>query len=201
MDFSTVEKNLKAHGFAVSVFDTAAQAVAYLDARIDGRSVGFGGSMTLDEMKLYDALASHNTVHWHKMIPQGKTAADVRQAAAGAEVYLSSVNALAQTGELINIDGTCNRVASTLYGHQKVYLVVGKNKLAEDYDAALWRARNIAAPRNAKRLGVDTPCAVKADRCYDCNSPQRICRGLCVLWQRPTLGEVEVVLIDEELGY
>lgn len=201
MDFSTVEKNLKAHGFAVSVFDTAAQAVAYLDAQIDGQSVGFGGSMTLDEMKLYDALASHNTVHWHKMIPQGKTAADVRQAAAGAQVYLSSVNALAQTGELINIDGTCNRVASTLYGHQKVYLVVGKNKLAEDYDAALWRARNIAAPRNAKRLGVDTPCAVKADRCYDCNSPQRICRGLCVLWQRPTLGEVEVVLIDEELGY
>ena len=79
--------------------------------------------------------------------------------------------------------------------------MVGRNKLADTYDAALWRARNIAAPKNAHRLQTKTPCAVKGDQCYDCKSPSRICRGLAVLW-RPMNGmETEVVLIDEDLGY
>ena len=102
---------------------------------------------------------------------------------------------------IINIDGNCNRVASTMYGHKKVYLVAGVNKLAEDYEKALWRARNIASPKNAKRLGVNTPCAVNADRCYDCNSPQRICRGLVVLWEKPLTSDIEILLVNEDLGY
>jgi NAD-dependent dihydropyrimidine dehydrogenase PreA subunit len=92
-------------------------------------------------------------------------------------------------------------VSSIFYGHQKVYLIVGKNKLEKDYDSALYRARNVASPRNAKRLGVKTPCAVNGDRCYDCDSPERICRGLSVLWEKPTKGEYEIVLIDEDLGF
>jgi NAD-dependent dihydropyrimidine dehydrogenase PreA subunit len=88
-----------------------------------------------------------------------------------------------------------------LYGHKKVYLVAGSNKLAKDYDSALYRARNVAAPLNAKRLGRKTPCAVNADKCYDCNSPERICHALTVLWQAPTSCEYEVILIDETLGY
>ena len=116
------------------------------------------------------------------------------------EVYLTSVNALAETGELVNIDGTGNRVAATLFGHEKVYFVIGQNKLAPTYDEALWRARTIASPKNARRLGMKTPCAVKGDRCYDCRSPQRICRGLVVLWG-PMMGmEAEVILVDEDLG-
>lgn len=82
-----------------------------------------------------------------------------------------------------------------------MYLVAGANKIAKDYESALWRARNIAAPLNAKRLGMKTPCAVKADRCYDCKCPDRICRGLSVLWSKPMTGEFEVVLINEKLGY
>jgi len=80
-------------------------------------------------------------------------------------------------------------------------LVVGKNKLAENYDKALWRARNIAAPKNAQRLGAATPCAAKGDRCYDCKSPGRICKGLVVLWEKPGKSDIEVVLIDQELGF
>ena len=109
--------------------------------------------------------------------------------------------ALAETGELINIDGTGNRVSSSLYGHKRVWFVVGSNKIAPTYDEALWRARNIAAPKNAQRLGVKTPCAVNGDRCYDCKSPQRICRGLVVLWEAIRSCETEVVLVDEPLGY
>ena len=90
--------------------------------------------------------------------------------------------------------------ASTLYGHQKVYFVIGTNKIAPDYDAALWRARNIAAPLNARRLERKTPC-VKAGRCMNCSSPERICRGLVVLWEAISGMKMEVVLIDEELGF
>jgi hypothetical protein len=78
---------------------------------------------------------------------------------------------------------------------------VGKNKLAKDYDAALWRARNVASPKNAKRLGMKTPCAVNADKCYNCASPDRICRALSVLWEKPMRSDVEILLIGEDLGY
>lgn len=117
-------------------------------------------------------------------------------------MYLTSVNGLAETGELINIDGTCNRVSASIYGHKTVLFVVGVNKIAPDYEKALWRARNIASPKNAQRLGRKTPCAVKGDRCYDCQSPERICRALVTLWQKPTgVEKAEVVLVEEELGY
>ena len=147
------------------------------------------------ERQLYEKLAAHNEVHWHWVNGPAE-----REQAVGTEVYLTSVNGLAETGELINIDGAGNRVASTLYGHKKVYFLVGRNKLAPTYDEALWRARNIAAPKNAQRLQKKTPCAVKGDRCYNCKSPERICRGLVVLWG-PMMGmEAEVILVDEDLG-
>ena len=196
MAFEEVKKNLEARGYTVRTFATGAEAATYLDGAIDGTTVGVGGSITVQELGLYDKLASHNTVYWHWV-----NGPEERQKAATAEVYITSVNGLAETGELINIDGAGNRVASMLYGHRKVYFVAGKNKLAPTYDEALWRARNIAAPKNAQRLNCKTPCAVKADHCYDCKSPNRICRGLAVLWG-PMMGmEMEVVLVDEELGY
>ena len=194
--FDTVKKNLEARGFSVRTFATAAEAAAYLNEAIDGKTVGFGGSVTLQDMGLYELLGSHNEVHWHWVNGQ-----EERKTAMGTQVYLSSANGLAETGEIINIDGSGNRVASTLYGHEKVYLVIGRNKLAPTYDEALWRARNIASPKNAQRLGRKTPCAVKGDRCYDCKSPDRICRGLVVLWGAMMGMEAEVVLVDEELGY
>ena len=198
-DFSRVQQHLEARGFRVSVFATAAEAADYLDSAIDNTSVGFGGSVTLEQMGLYERLERHDRVNWHwRPTVDG---ADARQAAMTAEHYITSVNGLAETGELINIDGTGNRVASTLYGHKKVWFVVGRNKLAPTYEEALWRARNIAAPKNAQRLKRKTPCAVKADRCYDCKSPERICRGLVVLWEAIGSMEMEVVLVDEALGY
>lgn len=201
MDFTLVQKNLEKLGYKVSCFKSAEDAAAYLDAEIDSTSVGFGGSVTLDQMGLYERLSAHNDTRWHWRIPEGKTVQEMRIAAGEAKVYISSVNGLAETGEIINIDGTCNRVASIFYGHEKVYLVVGENKIAPDYDSALYRARNTAAPLNAHRLGCNTPCAVKGDRCYNCSSPERICRGLSVLWEKPLAGEFEVVLIHQPLGY
>lgn len=186
---------LRQRGFEVRVFETKEEAADYLDVAIDGSTVGFGGSMSLEAMNLWERLRTHNQVYSHLHgFPLGPEAA-------GAELYVSSVNGLAENGEIINIDGIGNRVASMLYGHKKVYLVAGRNKLAPTYEEALWRARNIAAPKNAQRKQMKTPCAAKGDRCYDCKSPDRICRGLVVLWG-PSMGmETEVILVNEELGY
>ena len=194
-DFSKVKASLEERGFVVSCFATAEEAMDYLDGKLDGKTIGIGGSMTIRDMGLDQRLEKHNQVIWHWK--DGSL-----QDAARAEVYLASVNGLAETGEIINIDGAGNRVASTIFGHEEVYFIVGRNKLAPDYDGALWRARNIASPKNAQRLGKKTPCAAKGDKCYDCKSPDRICRALTVLWEAPTgVGRSEVVLIDQELGY
>lgn len=196
MGFETVKKNLEERGYAVRVFSTGKEAADYLDAAIDGKSVGFGGSATLDALGLYERLGSHNEVVWHWKQEPGPA----REAAMRTDVYLSSVNGLAETGELVNIDGMGNRVAATLFGHEKVYFVIGRNKLVPTYDEAVWRARNIASPQRAKQLGKKTPCAVNCDRCYDCKSPERICRGLVTLWG-PMMGmAAEVLLVDEDLG-
>jgi hypothetical protein len=199
--FTKVAENLKQLGYQVTVFDTKEQAADYLCGQIKDTTVGFGGSVTLREMGLYERLAETNTVHWHWQ-PQGETSIpQTRVLARDTEVYLASANGLAETGEIINIDGAGNRVAETIFGHKKVYFVIGKNKLAEDYDKALWRARNIAAPKNAFRLKTKTPCAEKGDRCYNCSSPARICRALSVLWCAPMGSQYEVVLVKEDLGY
>ena len=198
MNFDRVEQALTRARFHCHRFATGQDAAQWLAAECSGKTVGIGGSMTAKAMKLEELLPRTSTVYWHWLTPGPETLAN----AATAQVYLTSVNALAETGELIHIDGTGNRVASSIFGHEEVYFIVGVNKLAPDYDAALWRARNVASPKNARRLGKKPPCAVRGDKGYDCKSPERICRALVVLWERPTgIGRAEVVLVKEPLGY
>ena len=117
------------------------------------------------------------------------------------DVYLSSANGLSETGEIVNIDGKCNRVAATLFGPKRCIFVCGVNKLRPDLQSAIERARNIAAPLNAKRLNKKTPCAVDG-RCHNCKSPERICRAMVIHMGVPSGFEsCEVVLIGEKLGY
>ena len=199
MNESNLIQNLESRGFTVRAFDTGAQAAEYLAETIRGNTVGFGGSMSLDKLGLYEKLAEDNQCFWHWKTPGPETLA----AAGAAQVYLTSVNALAETGELINIDGSGNRISAATSAKEAVYYVVGKNKVAPDFDAALWRARNVAAPLNARRLGRKTPCAMGEEiKCYDCKSPERICCGLSVLWRKLGGTKVcEVVLVREDLGY
>ncbi len=200
MDFTALKAALEKRGYRVSVFQTGAEAAGYLNDEIDGQVVGFGGSMTLRDLQLYDLLLTHNSVLWHSKRTGDFERRHDMQKALLADVYLASVNGIAETGEIVNIDGIGNRVAGTLYGHKKVYFVVGRNKIAPTLAAAIDRARNVAAPKNAARLGKKTPC-VKDGRCHDCSSPDRICRELAILWQRPMEGDYEIVLIDEDLGF
>lgn len=199
MNFDRVKAALKKRGYAVSSFEAAKDAADYLDQQINGVSVSFGGSLTLSEMNLPKLLVLHNTLCLPSQMYDDVLGEVDPVKAMSTDVFLTSVNALAETGEMISIDGIGNRVASMMYGHKKVYLVIGRNKLAENFEKAVWRARNIAAPQNAKRLHMKTPCAVTG-RCHDCSSPERICRGVSVLLGKMFRMEMEVVLINEDLG-
>ena len=195
-DFAKVEKNLRDRGFEVKICATGAEAADYLNDAIDGLTVGIGGSSTVQDIGLYEKLESHNTVFWHWK----QDAVVARKEAMNADIYITSANALAETGEMVNIDGVGNRISATLFGHKKVYYIIGKNKLVSTYKDAVWRARNVAAPARAIQLNRNTPCTVKGDKCYDCKSPERICRGMTTIFG-PMMGmEAEVVLIDEEYG-
>ena len=199
MAFETLKQRLEENGFAVSVFATGQEAAAYLNGAIDGVTVGCGGSMTLKELGLYESLAAHNTLYYHGTSDDPPAA---MRGAMSADVYLLSANAIAEdTGVILSIDGTGNRLASTLFGHRKVYFVAGRNKVSPDFEKALWRLRNVVAPKNARRLGKKTPCAAKGDKCYNCDSPERICNALVVHYKKMRSMDMEVVLIDQELGY
>ncbi len=200
-NLTSLKTNLEQKGYIVHVFDTKELAANYIDKQINDKTVGLGGSVTIHQMNLFAMLSKHNTVYWHDEKPEDMSVMETRTAASRADIYISSVNGISEKGEIVNIDNTGNRVAAISYGPSKIYLVIGVNKIVPSLDEAIYRARNIAAPLNAKRLNRKTPCALHADKCYDCNSPERICRNLSVLLDKPTGSEYEVILIKEELGY
>ena len=194
-------ENLQKQGYVVSYYETAAEAAKVLKDTIKGKTVGFGGSCTLRDMGLYELLSEENEVFWHwKQQPVN----EARAKANAAEIYMTSLNGVAETGELINIDGDGNRLAATTFGpDKKVYFIIGVNKIAPNFHAALARAQNIAAPLNARRLNKQTPCALGSEvKCHDCQSPDRICKGMTVFTRKlGGIKEMEVMIINEELGY
>ena len=197
-DMEKTGKNLEGRGFRVHRFATGAEAAEFLVQTLHGTSIGIGGSVTIDTLGVYDRLCGSNEVFWHWK----NHAPETRERAGKAETYLCSANGVSENGEIVNIDGFGNRVAGTIYGPQRVFLVVGKNKIAPDLNGAIDRARNIAAPLNARRLNRHTPCAVGEPRCHDCRSPEKICGVMTVFFMPPTsIKEFHVILVDETLGY
>lgn len=191
-------KNLEGRGFRVHRFATGAEAADYLVQTLHGTSIGIGGSVTIDTLGVYDRLCESNEVFWHWK----NRAPETRERAGKAETYLCSANGVSENGEIVNIDGCGNRVAGTIYGPERVFLVVGRNKIAPDLTGAIDRARNIAAPLNARRLSRHTPCAVGEPRCHDCRSPEKVCGVMTVFFMPPTsIKEFHVILVDEDLGY
>ena len=194
--------NLKRFGYTVQTFDTKEKAADYLDAAIDGKRVGLGDSQTLISMQMHERLASHNQVFDPAVEWRGdRDFVEVANETIPTDIFISSVNAIAETGELVNIDRRGNRVIGTLYGHEKLYLVIGRNKVAPTLEKAIDRARNVAAPMNAfRRKDWRTPCA-KTGKCMDCSSPDRLCNALVVHLRKMYGYDTEILLIDEDLGY
>lgn len=197
-DLEKTGKNLERRGFRVHRFASGAEAAEFLVQTLHGTSIGIGGSVTIDTLGVYDRLCESNEVFWHWK----NHAPETRERAGKAETYLCSANGVSETGEIVNIDGFGNRVAGTIYGPERVFLVVGRNKIAQDLTGAIDRARNIAAPLNARRLNRHTPCAVGEPRCHDCRSPEKVCGVMTVFFMPPaSIKEFHAILVDESLGY
>lgn len=195
----TIE-NLERNGFNVKYFETSDEAVNELLNSVDPKeTVGIGGTITVLEMGIYEKLIEKgNAVFWHWKAPEDKK--NTLKKAATADIYLSSTNALTEDGRIINIDGTGNRLSGILYGHEKVIIVAGRNKISRNYEEAMIRIKNVACPQNAERLNRNTPCRVQG-KCMDCNSKDRMCMATLTLDRQPAGVPITIYLINEELGY
>ena len=163
-----------------------------------GSTVTMGGAMSAREIGLVDAVKTDD----YRFIDRDK-AEDRRAAmlaAYDADVFLSSCNAITEDGVLINIDGNSNRVSAIAHGPKKVVMIVGMNKVCSDVDGAMKRARNVAAPINAQRFGLSTPCT-KTGACMDCKSPDTICCQFLITRFSRHPGRIIVILVNDNLGF
>lgn len=207
MNLEKTIKSLEQKLYTVRCFETHKEAADYLDAQIDGKVVGFGDSRTIIDMKLYDKLSKHNTVYDPNQSVDNNGFLEIAKKCLTTDIYLTSVNAMAETGEMVNIDGTGNRVAGSLFGHEKIYFVVSTNKIEKSLDEAVFRARNVAAPKNSLKYDLPTPCVINYKKtgelkCFDCRRPERICNGIITYMRKMNdIEDVEVILINEEMGF
>ncbi len=197
---------LERNGFDVRYYPTAEEALAGVLGMVpEGATVGIGGSVTLREMGLIDALEARGVEladHW-KAGQRGASkdeVMEIRRRHLNSDVFITGTNAVTETGELVNIDGTGQRVAAMIFGPGKVVVVAGVNKITGDLEEGLWRASNVAAPMNARRLHPKTPCA-ETGECDDCVVPGRICNITTIIHRRPRQTPFTVVLVGEKLGY
>lgn len=196
--------NLKQRHYEAFFCPTAQEAVEKITGMIpEGSSVTWGGSMTIRDMGLTKALHNKEGLDiWDRDLASSREEAqEIYRRAFYADYYLSSVNAMSEDGEIVNIDGNGNRVAAITFGPKHVILVVGINKVAQNLEAAISRARGLAAPVNMMRFAdLNTPC--KHDgTCHDCKSPDSICNYIQIMRNSHPAGRHIVVIVGEELGY
>ena len=198
-----VIKSLKARHIEGYYCATAPEAVSkVLELIPAGSSVSWGGSTTIREIGLNDALhqAGVYTVLDRDLAETPEDVQKIYRQAFSADFYLSSANAMSEQGDIVNIDGNGNRVAAIAWGPKQVIFVVGMNKIARDLDAAIKRARGTAAPINTTRLNRETPCTLDGV-CHDCHSPNSICNQIHIIRNSYDNGRFCVVLVGEDLGY
>ncbi len=164
----------------------------------EGNSVTMGGAMSAHEIGLVDVLKDGPYNFIDRDAYADKRAAMLM--AYDADVFLSSVNAMTEDGILVNIDGNANRVSAIAQGPKKVVFIVGMNKVCSDLDSAMKRARNVAAPINAQRFGLSTPCA-RTGSCMDCKSPDTICCQFLITRFSRHAGRIHVILVNDSLGF
>lgn len=196
-ELEKINGNLISRGFKSRIVTSLAEAREAALSIIGGGSVGMGGSLTVEQCALYDALAARgNAVFWHW---KGGPAA--KEGASRADYYVCSANAVTEDGVIVLTDGSGNRISALTYGPRNAILIVGANKAVRDIPAALSRIRSArCAGANARRLGLSTPCALTGE-CSDCSSPERIC-SVTAFFERPPkdLREFFVILVREEAG-
>lgn len=197
----TIMKALKKRGMDGHYCPDSKSAVELILSIIpEGSTVTWGGSESIKESGLMAALSNAPVELWNRADVAPENMKAFYRKAFCADYYLMSANAITLDGQLVNIDGTGNRVAALSYGPDHVIVLAGMNKVATDLDAAISRAHNIAAPPNAMRLNLKTPCAVDGV-CHNCLSPAKICNILQVTHYNRFPGRIQVILVGESLGY
>ena len=197
-----VIKNLKSRQMEGHYVQTKEEALALaLELIPEGSSISWGGSMSIKAIGLPEALHKGN----YKVLDRDLCAtpeekAEMMHQALNCDYFLASCNAISEDGILVNIDGNANRVAAYAFGPKNVLLIVGMNKVVKTQEDAMSRARNEAAPVNAQRFGIDTPCS-KAGSCFDCKSPQCICCQILTTRFSRVKGRFQIILVDENLGF
>lgn len=194
--------SLQKRRITARIFASANEVLDYLRAIIpEGATVGVGDSLTLSQVGVYNLLETGNYSYLNKyatMSREEKRALYIKNF--DADYFFSGVNAITEEGEIYNLDGNGSRVAPIIYGPRKVFLIVGFNKITLNEQEAVARIRNYAAPADAIRLEKNTPCA-KTGKCADCRSEDRICNYLTVIKGQFDPNRIEVLLLDEELGF
>ena len=194
-----VIKGLASRNMTGYYANTKEEALQHALALIpEGSSVTMGGGMSVHEIGLVKALKEGNYNFIDRDEMEDKRAAMLF--AYDADVFLMSANAMTEDGILVNIDGNANRVSALAQGPRKVIVIAGMNKICDDVDGAMKRARNVAAPINAQRFGLNTPCA-KTGSCMNCKSPDTICCQFLITRYSKHPGRIHVILVDDNLGF
>ena len=195
-------KNLRSRHFdAYYCADKAAALEKALELIPNGASVGWGGAVSAQQIGLMDAVKTGDYVAIDRdkgATPEERTA--IQKQCLGADVFLTGANALSIDGEMVNIDGTGNRVAAIVYGPDSVIVVAGMNKVVDTLEDAITRARTIAAPINKQRFPNVTPCEVTGT-CADCKSEGCICNQILITRHCRPAGRIKFIIVGEELGF
>ena len=191
------KRNIEA-SYAATRSEALEQALAWIP---EGSSVGWGGSVSLDEIGLKEAIRQGNYVAVDREVAKTPEEREqIMRDVLSADYFLTSANAIGEDGVLVNIDGHANRLAAMCFGPKHVLYIVGMNKVVSSAEEALRRARHEAAPINAQRFGLSTPCS-KTGCCYDCLSPDTICCQILITRYSQIPGRAKVILVDEPLGF
>lgn len=168
----------------------------------EGDTVSVGGSMTLFETGVIDFLRSGNYdfMDRYKEGLKREEVKDIFRKSFLCDDYITSSNAVTESGELYNVDGNGNRVAAMIYGPDQVIVIIGVNKIVKDLEAAIERVKYNAAPANTKRLNLNTPCT-KVGYCVDCKTDSRICNDYVLIKRQNVKGRIKVVILNKDLGY
>lgn len=196
-------KNLKRRNIEAFYCPTPQEAVSkVMDLIADGSSVTWGGSMTVRDLGIPQALKERGTIEVldRDTVDDPAEKQQMYLRAFSADVFLSSANAISEDGVIVNIDGNGNRVAAISWGPKKVIFIIGLNKVAPTVETAIARARSIASPINAQRFDIATPCHIDG-MCHNCNSPESICSYIHLLRNSRNQGRHVVVLVGEDYGY
>lgn len=190
--------NLRTNRFKVQLFKNKEECLDYLKANVNGK-VSVGGSITLEQIGLLTYLKESDKLNFIDRYNCDNVDEALLEAFT-SDVYITSSNALTKSGMLYNVDGRGNRVAALTYGPKKVYVVVGKNKIVDNLEEAIDRVEKVAAIKNAQRLNRITPCT-QTGICAHCNSDQTICSNYVVTRRSHIKERIEVLIVEEDLGY